>query len=164
MGSDGVVLGTPVLDQDLGFLEGVEDLAVEQLISKLAVEALAVATLPRTCWLDEQRPDGQAIQPFPYRVRTELRAVSERMCSGSPLVTNSSANDSMKSVDRSFRSTTMSRHSRVYSSMSVSMRNALPSWVRSTTRSYAQTWFGYCGRSRMHEPSLSHSLPRFGCF
>lgn len=23
---------------------------------------------------------------------------------------------------------------------------------------------GYCGRSRMHEPSFSHSRPRLGCF
>ena len=75
MRSNGVVLSLPVLDQDLGLLEGVEDLAVEQLVSKFAVEALAVAVLPRTPWLDEQRPDVQAIQLFPYRVCTELRSV-----------------------------------------------------------------------------------------
>jgi len=38
----------PAFDDDLSFTEGVEDLAIEQLIAKAGVEALDVAVLPRT--------------------------------------------------------------------------------------------------------------------
>jgi len=57
----------------------------------------------------------------------------------------------------------MARHSRLNSSITVSIRYASSSCVRSATESYAHTWFGYAGRSRTQEPSLSHSRPRFGC-
>jgi hypothetical protein len=42
---------------------------------------------------------------------------------------------SITSVDFSFRSTRIVRHSRVNSSMTLSMRSFLPSWVRSSTKS-----------------------------
>lgn len=32
------------------------------------------------------------------------------------------------------------------------------------TKSQFQTWFRCVGRSRMHDPSPSQSLRRFGCF
>ena len=35
--------------------------------------------------------------------------------------------------------------------------------VLEATKSYDQTWPRYSGLSRMHDPSLSHSRPRFGC-
>jgi hypothetical protein len=38
----------PTFDDDLGFLQCVEDFAVEQLIAKLRVEALAISILPGT--------------------------------------------------------------------------------------------------------------------
>lgn len=44
---DGIVVPTPVFDQDLRLLQRVEDLAVEQFIAQLAVEALAVTVLSR---------------------------------------------------------------------------------------------------------------------
>src|SRR5439155_5265432 len=57
----------------------------------------------------------------------------------------------------------MARHSWVNSSMMLSMRNLRPSWVRSSTKSYDQTWLGRSARSRMHDPSFSHRRPRLGC-
>ena len=42
--------------------------------------------------------------------------------------------------------------------------NDRPSWVRSITKSYDQTWFGYSGRWRMQEPSANQSRARLGCF
>jgi hypothetical protein len=42
----GVVLA-PAFDQDLGLPERVEDLAVEQLVPELGVEAFDIAILPR---------------------------------------------------------------------------------------------------------------------
>jgi hypothetical protein len=47
--------------------------------------------------------------------------------------------------------------------MIVSIRNALPSCVRSATKSYAQTWFGCSGRNRIQDPSFIHRRSRFGC-
>ena len=41
----------------------------------------------------------------------------------------------MTSVDFSLRSIRIARHSRVNSSMTFSMRNFLPLWVRSSTKS-----------------------------
>ncbi len=45
----------PTLDQDPGFGQGVEDLAVEQLVPEFSVEALVVAVLPWAARFDEQR-------------------------------------------------------------------------------------------------------------
>lgn len=45
-----VVLGCsarPLLDQDLCFTEAVEDFPVQHFIAEVAVEAIAIATLPR---------------------------------------------------------------------------------------------------------------------
>jgi hypothetical protein len=43
---DGVVVATPFLDQDLGFAQGVEELAVEEFIAESGIEAFTVAILP----------------------------------------------------------------------------------------------------------------------
>jgi len=51
--SDGIVLETPVLDQDLGLLRSVKNPTMKQLASKFAVEALIVDVLPQTSWLDQ---------------------------------------------------------------------------------------------------------------
>src|SRR5437773_10057534 len=52
MRPDRIVMAQPAFDDDLSFSEGVEDLAIEQLIAKAGVEALDVAVLPRTAPLD----------------------------------------------------------------------------------------------------------------
>jgi hypothetical protein len=43
----GFVIEPPRLDEDLRLPQGIEDLAVEQLVAELGVEALDVAVLPR---------------------------------------------------------------------------------------------------------------------
>ena len=45
---------TPLTDQDLCFSEAVEDLAIEQLVSQLAVKAFAAAVLLGTAQFDVQ--------------------------------------------------------------------------------------------------------------
>jgi hypothetical protein len=60
---------------------------------------------------------------------------SERMCSGGPRAMNSSVNVASTSSLDSRRATTIARLSRVNASITVSMRNFLPSWVRSSTKS-----------------------------
>ena len=53
VGSDGIVLAPPVLDQHGRLRQRVEDLPVQQLVPELAVEALVVAVLPRAARLDK---------------------------------------------------------------------------------------------------------------
>ena len=43
MWSHVVVLSEPLVDDDLGLREGLEDLAVEQLVPEAGIEALSVA-------------------------------------------------------------------------------------------------------------------------
>lgn len=44
-----VVVLPPRFDDDLGFLQRVEDFAIEQLVTEFRVEALAVALFPKGC-------------------------------------------------------------------------------------------------------------------
>lgn len=46
MWSDRVVVLAPLLDDDCGLLQAVEDFAVEAFVAELAIEGLAVAILP----------------------------------------------------------------------------------------------------------------------
>jgi hypothetical protein len=46
-GSDHVVVIAPLLNNDLGFLQAVEDFVVEVLVTPFAIEGLAIAVLPR---------------------------------------------------------------------------------------------------------------------
>ena len=46
--ADSVVVVAPLLDDDLSFLERVEDLAIEKLITKACIEALNEAGTTRT--------------------------------------------------------------------------------------------------------------------
>jgi len=61
--------------------------------------------------------------------------LSLRMYSGTPRRTNRSLNLSKTSSLVCFRATSIARHSRLYSSINVSIRKARPSDVRSCTKS-----------------------------
>ena len=52
MWPDRVVVSPPAFDDDLGLAQGVEDLAIEQLITQARIEALDVAVLPGTARCD----------------------------------------------------------------------------------------------------------------
>ena len=66
MGSDGVVVVAPLLDEDPGFLEAAEDLPVEKFVPQLAVEAFAIAVLPGASRLDVQGLRAHASQPLAH--------------------------------------------------------------------------------------------------
>lgn len=70
-----VVEVTPALDDDLRFARILEPLAVEALVSQLAVEALDVAVLPRTARCDERRTDVLVSEPPHDRTGGKLGAV-----------------------------------------------------------------------------------------
>ena len=58
-----VVVMAPALDENLGFEEGVEDLAIEKLIAQFSVEAFIVAILPRASGLDKESLDPDPGEP-----------------------------------------------------------------------------------------------------
>ena len=75
MRSDRVVVLAPLLDDDSGLLQAVEDLPVQAFIAQLAVEGLAVAVLPRTTWFDVKRGCSKTRKPAAHDLRRHLRAV-----------------------------------------------------------------------------------------
>lgn len=76
----------PLLDDDGGLLQAVEDLAIEKLVTQLAVEGLAIAILPGA--------SGFGIERSGTNVANQLRTIfavisaplSDRTCSGTPRV------------------------------------------------------------------------------
>src|ERR671917_624757 len=71
----GIVVAPPVFDHDLRLLERVEDLAFQQFILELAVEALAVPVLPRAAGFDVQGLGAELCQPLPQSLGDHLRTV-----------------------------------------------------------------------------------------
>ena len=49
----GIVVSAPGFDDNPSFGEAVEDLAVEEFVAELGVEAFAIPVLPRATWLNE---------------------------------------------------------------------------------------------------------------
>jgi hypothetical protein len=75
MRPDRIVMTPPAFDDDLSFSEGVEDLAIEQLITQAGVEALDVAILPRTAALDIGSLGADSGDPSLDSLGDELRSV-----------------------------------------------------------------------------------------
>ena len=70
-----VVGAPPAFDEHFGFPTRLEDLAIEQFVSQLAVETLDIAIFPRTSRFDEQRLDTHPSEPFSDRPGRTLRSV-----------------------------------------------------------------------------------------
>jgi hypothetical protein len=70
-----VVLTAPAFDEDLGFVQRIEEFHVQQLIPQLSIKGLDIPILPRTPWLDVQRRDGQHAMPGPQGPSDKFRAV-----------------------------------------------------------------------------------------
>jgi len=75
MRSGGIAMAPPCFDQHLRLAQRRKDLAVEQLVAKLRVEALAVAVRPKKAWLDEECFHADAATPFAHGDDRELRAI-----------------------------------------------------------------------------------------
>ena len=88
----GVVVDAPAFDDDLGFLQAIEDLAVEAFIPEFAVEGFGNIGSPTASWFDVQacvptpsQPlakhlghypcEGDGARPAPRRI---LRSVLDR--------------------------------------------------------------------------------------
>src|SRR4028118_1029934 len=75
MRPDGVVVSSPAFDDDLRLLEGVEDLAIEKLVTQAGVEALDKAVLPWTASLDVSGPCTHGCDPVLHGSGDELGSV-----------------------------------------------------------------------------------------
>ena len=67
---------SPVFDDDLRFLERVEDFAVEQFVTEFRVEALAIAVFPWTARHDVGGFGTGCCDPLPECFGDELRAIA----------------------------------------------------------------------------------------
>ena len=86
-----------ILRHHLGLLQRIEDLAIQAFISQLAVEAFTVPVLPGTARLDVQRLRAHRRQPLPQSSAMNSGPLSERMCSGIPCTSITSASVSIRS-------------------------------------------------------------------
>src|SRR4249920_198102 len=68
-------MAPPAFDDDLGLFQCVEDFAIEQLVTELRVEALAVAVLPRATRHDIGGLGADSGNPFAHRLGHELGTV-----------------------------------------------------------------------------------------
>ncbi len=77
VGSVGVVVEPPVLDDHAGFEEAVEAPRVEQLVAESSVEGLDPGVLPWRAGVDEHRPGAVEAAPVVDGVRDELGTIVE---------------------------------------------------------------------------------------
>ncbi len=75
MRAHGIVVTAPAFDDDLGFAQGVEDLAVEQLVAQTRVEAFDEAGLPWAARRDVGSLRADRADPLLHRFGNELRAI-----------------------------------------------------------------------------------------
>src|ERR1022692_3654203 len=79
-----VIFHAPPLRQNLCLLQRVKDLAVQELVAQLPIEALAVPVLPWTPRLDVQRLRARLTQPLPQLLGNELRPIVRTYVLGYP--------------------------------------------------------------------------------
>lgn len=65
----------PLFNQDVRFLQAVEEFSVQQLIPEAGVEALAISVFLRRTWFDAHGLCLQSVDPLPDGLSNELRAV-----------------------------------------------------------------------------------------
>ena len=75
MGSCGVIVVPQFFDNNLGFPQRVEDLAVQQFITHSSVEAFAVSVFPGLPRLNVSRLGSHGFDPIPDSFGDEFRAV-----------------------------------------------------------------------------------------
>src|SRR5271156_3737729 len=65
----------PLANDDLSFLQAIEDLTVQQFVAKLAIEAFAIAVFPGTPRFDVKGLGTDACQPAAHDLGGHLRAI-----------------------------------------------------------------------------------------
>jgi hypothetical protein len=145
MGSPGVVVDAPFLDDRLGFLKAVEDLPIEQFVSQLAIERFAISVLPRRSGLDVKALAAQSRQPLPQHLGNHLRTVVRPDVGGDAFEQHDVGQglDNVKGVDAAGDVDGQAPAGELV--ISVISRKRRPSLVRVSTKSKLQTWLGYAG-------------------
>jgi len=75
MRANRIVVAAPAFDDDLGFVQGVEDLAVEQLVAQARIKTFDEAVLPRAAGGDVGGLCADRGDPLPHRRGEELRPI-----------------------------------------------------------------------------------------
>src|SRR5665213_3198318 len=73
---DLVVVSSPAFDDDSRFFQRGEDLAVEQLVAKLRVEAFAIAIFPWASGFDVSRPGSRRGNPILHGGRYKFGSIA----------------------------------------------------------------------------------------
>jgi hypothetical protein len=68
----------PGFDQHLGLPQGIESLAIEQLIAKLAIEAFTMSVFPGAARFDVGRLGADIGDPVTQSFGNEIRGIVER--------------------------------------------------------------------------------------
>ena len=118
-----VEMNAPFCNEHPRFAQAVEQLAVEPLISELAVKAFSIPVLPRATRRDVGGVSAQALEPIPKDSGHKLGTVSLLTNSGTPRSSIKSDSPSMTSNALMVRATYSARHSRLNSSITTRMRN-----------------------------------------
>ena len=71
----GIVLNPPLFNDDLGFAQRIEDLAVQAFIAQLAIETFAVAILPGAARFDVERRRADSAQPVTQFIGDKFRSI-----------------------------------------------------------------------------------------
>lgn len=130
-----VVVHPPLVENNPSLRQAQEQLAVEQLVPKPAVEALHVTVLPWARLLDGERANARPRQPLLNLLGNELGpVVAPQVLGCTPhgeqvlrvMITSRAVKD---------RATSIARHSLVNSSIATRIRSCLPSSVRSVRKS-----------------------------
>ena len=75
VGPDSVVMVAPTLNQDLGFAQRVEDLAVEQLNLEAGIKTLTIAVFPGSAWGDKSDFGADGPNPSTHLLGYKFRAI-----------------------------------------------------------------------------------------
>jgi hypothetical protein len=140
----GVAVDPVVLGQQLSLEEPLETLAVEELISELAVERLDEGVLPKASRFNVGGVRVREAAPVPKSVSGELGSVVHADELGS---STTACNDAIEDFDGVVRvdgsgSTSMARASFVNSSVMAKIFKVQRSEVWSKRKSVAHTWSG----------------------
>src|SRR5215470_1989147 len=122
-----IVASAPPLHDHPRLVQRIEEFAVEQFVPQFAVEGFHISILPRTPWLDTQRRDGEPLVPLSKHPGNKLWAVVAPNMRRAARSRNNSLKTSWTSCDVSRRWIAIARHSRVYSSTTVSSFSGRPS-------------------------------------
>jgi hypothetical protein len=95
--SDRVVVFMSLFDDDLGFLQAVEDFTVQRLVAKFSVEGLAVAIPPGAAWFDEQDFGSNLRQPVAQDLCRHLSAIVGSDVLGHAPITSARVGSSLRS-------------------------------------------------------------------